>query len=324
MADEASERKTVLIVDDDAMIRRALSTLLEESGYRVETASEGNKALERVGAGDIDLVLLDVLLPGGLNGFDVCRLIKGTREDEFLPVVLLTARADADSRVQGLRIGADDYVAKPWDDRELLARVHAMLRIKGIHDEVRRAKERLSTLAVKDELTGLYNFRYLHSRLEEEFKRSERYKEPLACLMIDLDDFKIVNDTFGHDVGDKVLAQVGDRLLESVREVDVAARYGGDEFLLILPSTNFSGAVTVADRVWHSLSRKSFECDGRTLKVTASIGVALYPSKDIESKESLLKAADEALYGAKDAGRNGIGVFQHQNYIFLPTPTGED
>lgn len=316
-APAAGDAKVVLVVDDDAATRGALEALLSRQGYRVASVPDGNKALERVAAKDIDLVLLDAVLPG-LDGFDVCRLIKGTLGDEFLPVILLTARSDAESKVRGLRIGADDYVAKPYDERELLARVHAMLRIKGIHDEVRRAKEKLSSLAVQDELTGLYNFRYLHSRLEEEFKRSERYKEPLACLMIDLDDFKLINDSLGHDVGDLVLAEVGERLRASVREVDVAARYGGDEFLLILPSTNFSGAVTVADRVWHALSRRSFAAGAKQLKVTASVGVALYPGKDIDSKESLLKAADDALYGAKQAGRDGIGVFQHQNYIFHP------
>ena len=182
-----------------------------------------------------------------------------------------------------------------------------------------RARTRLQELAVRDDLTGLFNFRYLHTRLHEEFKRAERYREPLACAMVDVDGFKRFNDDYGHDVGDQVIRLVAERLQEALREIDVVARYGGDEFLLILPSTHFSGALTVADRTWRSVSERPFDVNGVPLRVTCSIGVALYPSRDVTSKDELLKAADAALYQAKDEGRNRICVFQHQGYIYTPS-----
>jgi diguanylate cyclase (GGDEF)-like protein len=237
--------------------------------------------------------------------------------------MLLTAKSDTDSRVEGLRIGADDYVSKPFDERELLARVGGMLRIKQLHDDVQLAKSRLARLAVQDELTGLYNYRYLHTRLAEEFKRAERYRDPLACAMIDIDKFKSFNDAHGHDVGDAVLAEVAERLRGAVREIDVVARYGGEEFLLVLPSTHFSGALTVADRVWRAVGGVPLRKEGKELSITISVGVALYPSRDVRTKDQLLKAADRALYQAKEDGRNRICVFQHQGYIYKPEIHGD-
>jgi two-component system cell cycle response regulator len=308
----------ILVAEDDAVTREYLSSLLEGHGMQVITADDGHQAVAKARDGALDLVLLDMMMPG-LDGLDCCRLIKSMTQDGFLPVVLLTAKADGDSRVAGLRIGADDYVCKPFDERELLARLHNLLRLKRMHDQINEAKERLSTLAIQDELTGLYNYRYLHTRMNEEFKRAERYREPLSCVMIDVDYFKRVNDRHGHDAGDDALREVSVRLLKAVREVDVVARYGGEEFLLVLPSTNFSGALSVAERVWRAVGSESFNLRGGiTERVTVSVGVAVYPSRDIKSKDQLLKAADRALYQAKHEGRDRICVFQHQGYIYRP------
>ena len=310
----------ILIAEDDRVTREYVAGLLRGHGMRVETCADGQACIDRVGEGGVDLVLLDIIMPG-LSGTDTCRLIKTMTQDSFLPVVLLTARTDTDSRVEGLRIGADDYVCKPFDERELLARVNAMLRIKSVHDEVQDAKSRLETLAVQDELTGLYNYRYLHTRMAEEFKRAERYRDPLACAMVDIDHFKSFNDSFGHDVGDVVLAEVAQRLRDAVREIDVVARYGGEEFLLVLPSTHFSGALTVADRVWRSIGSVPLRHNGVEHRLSVSVGVALYPSRDVKSKDQLLKAADQALYHAKEDGRDRICVFQHQGYVYRPDRT---
>lgn len=309
----------ILVADDDRVTREYVGGLLRGNGMDVRTAPDGREALEIARGGEVDLVLLDVMMPG-LDGIDCCRLIKSMTQETFLPVILLTAKADPKSRVEGLRIGADDYLGKPFDERELLARVHGMLRIKKMHDDVRAARERLEELSVRDELTGLYNYRYLTTRLGEEFKRAERYKDPLACVMIDLDHFKRVNDGHGHDVGDTVLREVAVRLLGGVREIDVVARYGGEEFLLILPSTHFSGALTVSDRVWRAMREQPVrDASGVEIRVTLSAGVALYPSRDVRTKDELLKAADRALYQAKDDGRDRICVFQHQGYIYRPS-----
>lgn len=312
----------VVIADDDRVTRELVAGLLRGHGLEVEMFENGKQAVDRVGQGGVDLVLLDIVMPG-LSGIDCCRLIKTMTQDAFLPVMLVTAKADTESRVEGLRIGADDYVCKPFDERELFARVNAMLRIKRLHDHVEQARSRLETLAVMDELTGLYNYRYLHTRLGEEFKRAERYRDPLACAMVDIDHFKDFNDKHGHDVGDAVLREVAVRLKAGLREIDVVARYGGEEFLLVLPSTHFAGALTVADRIWRAVGAQPIVVDGKNQKVTISVGVALYPSRDIRSKDQLIKAADRALYQAKADGRDRICVFQHQGYIYRPDAHAE-
>ncbi|MDH5491203.1 MAG: diguanylate cyclase [Myxococcales bacterium] len=311
------ERPHVLIADDDRLTREFVANLLRSSELDVELVRSGREAIERVSAGGVDVVLLDIMMPG-LDGIDCCRLIKSMTQDSFLPVILVTARTDPDSRVEGLRIGADDYICKPFDERELLARVQSMLRIKRMHDEVAEARSRLSRLAIEDELTGLYNYRYLHDRLGEEFKRAERYRDPLACAICDIDEFKAFNETHGHEIGDDALREVARRLRAAVRDVDVVARFGGEEFLLVLPSTHFSGALSVADRVWKSIGTVPLRLQGHDYSLTVSVGVALYPSRDVKSKDDLLRAADVALSQAKNDGRDRICVFQHQGYIYRP------
>lgn len=310
----------IVVADDDRVTREYVAGLLRGHGYQVTAFDNGQKVLTRCQRGDISLVVLDVIMEP-ISGVDACRILKSaaSQQGSFLPVLLLTARTDVDSRVEGLRIGADDYVCKPFDERELLARVAGMLRIKQMHDEVNAARDRLERLAIRDELTGLYNYRYLQSRLTEEFKRAERYREPLGCAMVDIDKFKTFNDRYGHDVGDLVLKKVTERLVEAVREVDVVARYGGEEFLLVLPSTHLAGALTVAERVWRSIGEQDFVVPGaETERITISIGVALYPSRGIGSRDALLKAADRALYRAKDDGRDRICVWQDPSYIYRP------
>jgi len=317
---ERQESPLVLVADDDRMTRQAVTKALVDHGLRVEQAEDGQQALERAKKGGIDLLILDVVMPR-LSGIECCRVLKGSSDDRFLPIVLLTSRNDVESRIEGLRIGADDYLGKPFDERELLARVDNLLRLKRAHDEVLAGKKRLEQLAIQDELTGVYNYRYLQTRLGEEFKRAQRYRYPLACAMIDLDRFKTVNDEFGHDVGDLVLREVAQRISGVVRDVDVVARYGGEEFLLVLPNTHFAGALTVAERVWRTVGQKSISVGDRRHKITVSVGVSLYPSRDIKSKDQLLKAADEAVSRAKQEGRDRICVFQQQGYLYRPDPS---
>jgi diguanylate cyclase (GGDEF)-like protein len=308
----------VLVAEDDRIMRQTVTKALTDHGLRVEAVEDGQQALDRVRKGGISLVILDIIMPK-LSGIECCRIIKSVAEERILPVLLLTSKNDMESRIEGLRIGADDYVGKPFDERELLARVDNLLRVKKAHDDMLESKKRLEQLAIQDELTGVYNYRYMHTRLLEEFKRAQRYRYPLACAMIDIDHFKQFNDEFGHDVGDAVLREVAVRIGQAVREVDVVARYGGEEFLLVLPNTHFAGALTVADRVWRSVGGKPVIAAEKKHKVTVSVGVSLYPSRDIKSKDQLLKSADEALYRAKNEGRDRICVFQQQGYLYRPT-----
>ncbi|MEO8906380.1 MAG: diguanylate cyclase [Polyangiaceae bacterium] len=309
---------TIVVADDDRITRELLAGMLRKHGFIVETVPDGQVAVERVGKGGVDLVLLDILMPR-LSGLEACRLLKGMTSDTFLPVVLVTVKTDSASRVEGLRIGADDYVCKPFDEDELLARVEAMLRIKRLHDHVVEARARLEQLSLHDDLTGLYNYRYLHSRLHEEFKRAERYHDPLACLVIDIDRLQAHNDASGREAGDRVVRFVADTIRRSVREVDVVARFGGDEFLVVLPSTHFAGAVTVAERIFQDANQRMTGGQQRSpLPIALSLGVALFPSRDVRTKDALLRGADAALHAAKRDGGNRICVYQQQGHMYTP------
>jgi two-component system, cell cycle response regulator len=302
-----SAGSSIVIADDDRLTREAVLGVLRAHGYNVEAVADGQAAVERVGKGGVDLVLLDILMPR-LSGLEACRLIKGMTSDNFLPVVLLTVKTDSASRVEGLKIGADDYVCKPFDERELIARVEAMLRIKRLHDHVAEARAKLEQLSIHDELTGLYNYRYLHSRMNEEFKRAERYHEPLAALVLDIDRLEAHNQAGGRALGDSVIRAVADSLKRSVREVDVVARFGGDEFALVLPDTSTEGAVAVASRVRERIGRFRFlASEGLDVQLTISVGIATLPDS-AQSAEELLRAADMAMYQVKAAGKDGIYV----------------
>ena len=309
---------TVLVADDDRLTRELLANILRSHGYVVETCEDGQEAVERVSRGGISLALLDIMMPR-LSGLEACRLLKGMTNETFLPVVLVTIKTDSASRVEGLKIGADDYVCKPFEEKELVARVEAMLRIKRLHDHVAQARQKLEQMSVHDELTGLYNYRYLHTRLSEEFKRAERYHDPLACAFVDIDQLKAHNDSGTRQLGDHIIRSVAELMRACVRDVDVIARYGGEEFLIVLPSTHFGGAVTVAERIWRDVTEKRFSIDAQKFhNITVSIGVGLYPSRDVRTKDALLRAADGALQQAKRDGGNRICVFQQQGYIYTP------
>ncbi len=350
----------IVVADDDRLARDLLTGILVAAGHVVEPVEDGQQAVERVAQGGVDLALLDVVMPR-LSGVEACRLLKGMTLDTFLPVLLVTVKTDTASRVEGLRIGADDYVCKPFEEAELVARVTSMLRIKRLHEQVTFQKARFERLSVHDEMTGLYNYRFLHTRLNEEFKRAERYHEPFACVLVDIDQLRAVNDVGGRPAGDAVIRKVAEGIKRCVREVDVVARYGGEEFLIVLPSTHFAGSVVVAERIWREVSGRAVELpegsasagegvrpdserrsapsvrppppgdDGGRVsspdprwaegprQITVSIGVALYPSRDVRSKDALIRAAEAALSQAKREGGNRICVFQQSGFIYSPS-----
>src|SRR6266536_4308768 len=313
----------VLVVEDSRTQADWLVQVLAREGYEVQVAADGREAIRRVRMEPPDLVLLDMILPD-MDGLEVLRVLKSRAEEQFIPVILLSVKSDLDSRVAGLRIGADDFLAKPFADAEIQARAAAMLRIKNLQDQLRTAKGQLEKLSVTDGLTGLYNHRHFEDRLAEEFRRSQRYADPVSLIMLDLDHFKDVNDRYGHPFGDRVLRETAELIRSSIRDPDICARYGGEEFAIILPKTQLQGALAVAERIFRSLRQKGHAvdaCDAAKSKlvvvhVTASIGIAFYPSKDVTSPELLVKYADEALYRAKPEGRNTICLYQAQSYRY--------
>ena len=308
-AQENGRLPRVVVADDDRIARDMLADMLRRAGYAVESFDDGQEAVERVARGGIDLVLLDVVMPR-LSGLEACRLLKGMSSESFLPVVLITVKTDTQSRVEGLKVGADEYVCKPFEEQELIARVGAMLRIKALHDQIASQRAHLERLSSHDELTSLHNYRYLNNRLTEEFKRAERYHEPFACILADIDQLNALNEAGGRALGDTAILRVAEGIKRSVRDVDVVARYGGDEFLVILPSTHFAGAVIVAERIWREVTERILEHEGNYYRFSVSIGVATYPSREVRSKDALLRAVESALNEAKRDGGNRICVFQ--------------
>jgi diguanylate cyclase (GGDEF)-like protein len=260
----AAKRK-ILVVEDSPTELDAVAEVLVRAGYQVVTASTGAEALVQARRAGPDLVLLDMNLPG-LSGIDVLRFIKkpagnpgeGAAQDHFLPVIMMSARADVEAKVQCLNIGADEFLAKPLEEPEIVARCHAMLRIKDLQDQVREAKLQLEKLSIEDGLTKLHNHRHFQEQLRREFGRAQRYRDPLSLVMIDLDHFKAVNDRRGHPFGDMVLRETAQIIRGNLRDTDLCARYGGEEFAVLLPKTLAPGAHTVADRIRLALSAKVF------------------------------------------------------------------
>jgi len=315
--DTAIAKPRILVVDDDAANVRLVIETLDGAGYDIETASDGVQGLELVRARAPDLLILDVMMPK-MNGLEVCRIVKSMSTESFIPIILVTIQGDIESKVTGLKLGADDYLAKPYNPLELRARVASMLRIKVLQDKIIAKRKELEALSITDDLTGLYNHRALQQRLKDEFLRAQRYNEPLSTLMIDIDHFKAVNDDHGHLFGDYVLAQLAKVFLANLREIDICARYGGEEFMIILPQTHFSGSLTVADRIWRAAAAHDFR-DGRDeTRITISIGISFFPNRTVGSVEQLVACADQALYQAKREGRNRICLHQLQSYMYRP------
>ena len=310
-------KANLLLIDDSEAQSNKIKEALERLGYRVTVAYSGVEGLRLARKTSPDLVLLDVVM-ADIDGFAVCRWLKMNAETRDIPVIMLTVRTALADRVEGLNIGADDYLAKPFEDQELEARIFAALRVKAAHSELRDRNQQLESmlhsveaLASTDALTGLFNRRRFADVLRREFAVTKRYKNTLSCLLLDLDHFKQINDRFGHDAGDQVLKEVARRITGSLREVDLAARYGGEEFVVLLPHTSKGDARIVAERLLKNVRKQDFTFGGEVVTVTASIGCA--GNSDVESSnpEDLVKAADVALYGAKKNGRNCIVMYSN-------------
>lgn len=307
-AEEAPPR--ILVVDDHPDNIEIIEARLSSRGYLVERASNGQEALDLVRNEPPHLILCDVMMPV-MDGYEVSRRIKNDEALPYIPIILVTARDSTADKIEGLDAGADDYLTKPVNFPELEARVRSMLRIKQLQDqldqknrELELMNKRLRKLSITDGLTELFNHRHIHELLQEEFERSNRSGEPIAVAMLDLDHFKKVNDTYGHPTGDVILYETAQILRETAREIDMPGRYGGEEFIVILPNTVEDAAARFAERVRQRVNEHVFRDEATEVRMTLSCGVASFPGEGIESPETLLKRADEALYRAKESGRN--------------------
>ncbi|MBS1111842.1 MAG: response regulator receiver modulated diguanylate cyclase [Nitrospirae bacterium] len=300
----------ILLVEDSEAQAGITNNALQRSGYEVILASDGISAIKAIVAASPDVVLLDLILPG-MSGTEVCRWIKHNNDTKGIPVIMLTALSSVDDKASGIKAGADDYLPKPYNEIELNAKIYAALRTKALQDELRQKNKQLGellakmgALAITDPLTGLYNRRQFDAVLEAEWKKSQRYNYPVSCLLLDIDFFKAVNDTYGHKAGDLVLIEIANILKKSIRDVDTVARWGGEEFIAMFPHTDKTQSLIVAQRMLEKVSVHEFE-QFPDKCLTASIGLSC-SSPSVNTKEQLIEEADKALYEAKRNGRNRI------------------
>jgi two-component system cell cycle response regulator len=294
----------ILIVEDDEKDARMIQEYFVTEPYHLETVNTGEAALDRVQKEDFDLVLLDVLLPG-VDGFEVCQRIKGLHQTQDLQVVLITCLPDLENKIKGVEQGADDYLIKPINGRELKARVKVLVKKKHYIDQLRNNFEQALNSAIYDGLTGLHNQTYFKKFLEMEIKRAERQRYPLGLMIIDIDDFKNINDRFGHLAGDLIIKDLAQLIKKNIREVDLSARYGGDEFVVILPYTDRNETVQIIERIQKAVAgyREREEILLQQEVLTLSFGVAFFPHQGT-TMEELIRNADQTLYRSKQEGKN--------------------
>jgi len=306
MMDEKENKERILIAEDDPVSRRVLETLLKKWGHEIVVANDGLEAVRLLESREAPrLAVLDWMMPG-LEGVQVCQRIRQDTTRPYMYLLLLTARSQKDDLVRGLESGADDYLTKPFDAQELRARLHVGKRILELQDNLIAAREKLLYQATHDALTGISNRGVSLDALRRERSRQTRESGSFAIILLDIDHFKYVNDTYGHPAGDAVLTEAAQRIKGCIRPYDTLGRYGGEEFLIVLPTADGPGAVCVAERIREAFESQPFVTEREKIAITVSLGVAASGGRNTFNAEALLQIADEALYRAKQMGRNRV------------------
>jgi diguanylate cyclase (GGDEF)-like protein len=298
----------ILIAEDNTVSRRLLETCLTKWGYEVISAEDGSEAWEVLKGEDPPrLAILDWMMPK-IDGVQVCRKVRKGPQEPYIYILLLTAKDEKSDLVKAMEAGADDYLTKPFEPDELKVRLRAGRRIIELQEEVVSTREALRIQATHDSLTALWNRSAILDILRRELARANREGTPVGIAMADLDHFKQVNDSYGHMAGDTVLRDAAKRMLSSVRPYDAIGRYGGEEFLIVVPGCNEQGVLSAADRIRLSICEKPMTTPDAIISVTISLGAAATdPAQKIDMK-SLIRIADAALYTAKGRGRNRVEV----------------
>ncbi len=316
------QNRSILIVDDNAQNIQLVASHLKEEGYRISFSQTGRDVLNKIKNASFDLILLDIMMPE-MDGFEICTRVRQHPEYKEVPIIFLTAKIDKESIVKGFEVGAVDYILKPFHGAELLARIRTHLELKAyrekveeiniqlnkeilkgikMQEELEEMNRRLYEKATKDALTGLFNRRKMTDLIEYEYDRALRNQLPFSVIITDIDHFKAVNDTHGHDCGDEVLQEVSQILTSMTRKQDQASRWGGEEFLLLLPETDTNGARTLAEKIRTKIEQSSYFCGKTELNITMTFGISSFT--DGKTDKTVIKEADIALYEGKNSGRN--------------------
>lgn len=318
----------IYIVEDSKLYLAFVSKILHNHGYRVESAENAAEALSYLEYNRPDIILLDIVLPD-LSGIEICKRIRSNPDMKDIPVIFLTAKTSPENIEEGLRAGGSDYLTKPINEAELLARTDNHYRfkksndqLKEMNEELRKANETISKkneelraamlqlekYATTDPLTGLYNRRYILNKINDEIIRYKRTKKPFSFVICDIDHFKKINDAYGHDAGDLFLCEISNIMKSLIREQDTIARWGGEEYLILLPETDLIGASIVAEKIRYAVEQSLLITDLFEIQSTLTLGVSQYDEKiDMNAN---IKNADIALYQGKTSGKNKIILFQ--------------
>lgn len=288
----------ILIADDDPVSLLNLQGALEDWGYEVIAVNDGAAAWAELDKADAPTIaIIDWMMPG-MEGVEICRRVRQRVQDRYVYLIMLTSKRETAFVVQAMNAGADDFISKPFDIEELQVRVRAGRRIVELEEELR-------IRASHDALTDTWNRGAIMQLLEQELARARREKAPTSVMMLDLDRFKSINDNYGHRAGDEVLREMVERVKRALRPYDACGRYGGEEFLVVLPKCDLESAARVAERARSAMADADVSTEGASLKVTFSVGVAC-TTEHGDALAPLIEAADKALYGAKRAGRNCV------------------
>jgi len=309
--------ESIIIADSDAVRRNHLSEMLVSNGFHVHISPRAGEVLEYFVQNGADTIIIGEDFPD-MNGLELCRMIKDFKKDDFVPVLFISGEKDLNRRLKALNSGADAHVSMPADDTIMLAHINAMLRIRVMFRDLMISGRDREAGKISDQLTGLYNRDYVLQRLGEEFKRAERYNEPLGCILIEIDDFEEIVSRFDNDFIDYVIHETARRIEATLRETDIAARHGQEEFMLVLPNTHFSGALSVSKRALSRISSSRFRHGRQASAITATAGASVFPVKDIRTGDELIDFAERALSQARVTGRNQICLFQQAGHFYIP------
>ncbi len=295
--------KRILLVEDDGAILAILEEALRQEKYEVRTSTSAVEAMELVKSFHPHIVLTDNDMPEK-TGIEMLRELRQLQN--YVTVIFISGRTDSQFVVEALKTGADDYIRKPFRMNELLARIEAALRANDVHRELLEANSRLQDMIDHDDLTGLLNMRSIYDKIDVEIKRALRFGRYVSCVMLDMDKFKSVNDEHDHLFGSFVLKEIGAIVRHCLREVDFAARYGGDEFLIVLTETSREGAKVFTERLRKAVAERDFVLNRDSIRLTCSMGFSISGTDDPRDARALVRAADHALYKAKQDGRNRV------------------